>query len=398
MQKSKTSRPKRVWLRWAIVIVIGVGLGIFGGNALKILNHTHTSIGSLFSPPFGGTKFVRILVVGEDNTSKMRKNGRGLTDAMMVVALDLDHNTVKAISIPRDTRIDIPGHGTQKLNAANVYGGPELTMSMIQSLVGVNIDYYIKTNIAGLTNIVDLVGGVGVDIEKDMHYTDRRGGLYINLRKGYRHLNGDKALQYVRFRHDALGDITRMERQQKFLRALARQIVSPGNFSKWPTVADQLYTKGYIETNMNLKDLEAIAKIASNVPQDKVVTETAPGTTQTIDRISYYIIDTTKTAELAQQLLMPSSNVKARVEVLNGAGIGGIATKVADNIKLSGYAIASTGNAPNFGYDKTEIIVHNEKIDETEIAMMLRCSNIKRDSNTSTGADITVIVGKDYNQ
>lgn len=396
MLKTKTIKPKRKWLRWVIVVVLGVALGVAGGSFMKVLQHTHTSALDLFRPPFGGNKFVRILVLGEDNTSKLRKNGQGLSDTIMVVALDMENHTVKALSIPRDTRVEIPGHGIQKINAANALEGPQLTMQMVQSILGVSIDYYIKTDIGGLNNIVDLVGGVGIDIEKDMNYVDRHGGLYIHLRKGYRHLDGDKALQYVRFRHDALGDITRMQRQQKFLRALARQIVAPSNFSKWPSIADQLYSKHYIETTMNLKDLEALAKIARDVPQEKVQTETAPGVPERIGAASYYIIDQEKVAESVQRLLVPTGNVKARVEILNGAGTSGIATQVADKIKPQGYFVVSTGNAPNFDYEKTQVIVHNDKISEVELATLIGATDVKYDHNPSASSDITVIVGKEY--
>jgi polyisoprenyl-teichoic acid--peptidoglycan teichoic acid transferase len=398
MQIPSTAKPKKIKMRWIIIILLGIVLGVGGTIGYKMLRQSNTSLGQLVSRPFNGQGFVRILVLGEDNTSKMRRNGRGLSDTIMVIAVDLDAKTVRAISVPRDSRVEIAGHGFQKINSANVFGGPEFARQTVQAVLGVPIDYYIKTNIPGLKNTVDMVGGVGIDVEKDMHYTDRRGGLYINLKKGFRHLDGDKALQYVRFRHDKLGDITRMERQQKFLRALSRQIVSPSNWVRLPQVVDELYSKGYIETNMSGKDMVALARLARDVPQEKIQTETVPGLSQRIDGGSYYIIDPTQTAEAVQRLLEPVPANKARVEVLNGAGVEGLAKVVASELQKSGYIVVSTGNAPGFSYDKTQIVVHNDSTNEVEVTRLVHCTQVKYDHNKSATADMTVIIGKDYKQ
>lgn len=397
-------RTSGAW-KWAIVVILGVAIGVLAGTGYKLLNVSNTTVGQMLRPPFGGKRFIRILVLGEDNTHKSKTTGRGLSDTIMVAAVDMDTKSVRAISIPRDTRIEISDHGAQKINAAFPIGGPELTIQAVQSILGVGVDYYIKTDIAGLKNIVDLVGGVGIEVEKNMRYRDRRGGLYINLKKGYRHLDGDKALQYVRFRHDALGDITRIQRQQKFLRALARQMLAPGNWVHLPGLVDQIYSKGYVATNLNLKDMEALSKLARDVPPDQMEMETAPGAPENISGISYYIVDLEKTSELAIRLLQPSpaggSGAVARVEVLNGSGIYGLAKAAADRLQQSGYTVTSTGNAPSFDYASSQIIVHNEKASAVEIAQLVGASDIRTDDAgkaATDGVDITVIIGKDYRQ
>jgi hypothetical protein len=136
--------------------------------------------------------------------------------------------------------------------------------------------------------------------------------------------------------------------------------------------------------------------MARDVPQEKVETETAPGTTQTIGRASYYIIDHEKTAEVVKRMLQENSGTTVKLEVLNGSGVVGLARKAADQLQQSGYTIDSTGNAPSFNHDKTQIIVHNDKAPEVEVARMLRCSDVQYDHDSSAKSDMTVIVGKDY--
>lgn len=418
------ARKRRVWraiLAATIVLTVCAGGAVvFFGS--KVLRDTHTTFGNLLDRPFGGQKFVRILALGEDNTSKKRSTGRGLSDTIMVAAIDMDSKTVRAISIPRDTRVNIEGHGIQKINSAYAFGGPKLAKQAAEAVLGVKVDYFVKTDIAGLADIVDLVGGVGIDIEKNMHYTDRRGHLYINLRKGYRHLNGEKALGYVRFRHDAVGDsgytfvdgkrvaTGRIVRQQKFLRALARQLLTGDNVLRLPTLAAEMYQKKYIVTDMNLKDMQALVKLARDVPPDQMEMEAVPGAPENIDGVSYWVPDMQLTAEAAARLLQPQhsgshsaasgSATAVTVAVLNGTGEAGVATKVADELRKSGYTVTTTSNADSFSYETSQIIVYTDNNDGAErIAQLIGCSDVRSGKSSSVerkGADITVIVGKDY--
>ncbi|HOK53922.1 MAG TPA: LCP family protein [Armatimonadota bacterium] len=402
----RVRRRSKVWL-WIIVVIAGIIAGVIGGLAYRFFSITNTTPLDFVQKPFGGQRIIRILALGEDNTHKSSKTGRGLSDTIMVAAVDLDAKTVRAISIPRDTRVEVAGHGIEKINTCYSIGGPELAIEAAQAVLGVPVDYYIKTDISGLKEIVDLVGGVGIEVEKNMYYRDRRGGLYINLKKGYRHLNGDQALQYVRYRRDVMGDITRIQRQQKFLRALARHSLQKENWAKLPSIATEIYENKYVETNMNLKDIKALVELARDIPPDQMEMETVPGTPQTISGVSYWIPDLEKTAELVDMLLEPSSThtaktPNAKVEVLNGSGISGVAKEVADQLEKYGYVITNTGNASRFNYDSSQIIVHNGKVDGADrLAQLIGCTKIRTldaSAGSHDGPDITVIVGKDYRQ
>ncbi|MEN6521517.1 MAG: LCP family protein [Armatimonadota bacterium] len=403
MQKPADGKQKKCIWPWIISIVLGAAIGYGGVKAYFMLRAAHTTVTQMMKPPFNGQRFVRILALGEDNTHKSSATGRGLSDTILVVAVDMDKKTVRGLSVPRDTMIEIPGHGTSKINAAYSIGGPELAVNAVQGVLGVKVDYYMQTDIAGLKNIVDLLGGVGIDVEKNMHYTDRRGGLYINLRKGYRHLNGDQALQYVRFRHDKLGDITRIQRQQKFLRAIARHMLEPKNLVHAPAVVGEIYEKGYVKTNLNLKDLKALVELARDIPPDKMEMEMAAGAPQNIDGASYWVIDTAKTSEQVAKLLLPGGgNLAPSVEVLNGSGTAGLAKQVADQLQTLGYRVISTGNASGFNYERSQINARAGMEDKArEIAPLVGNAEVKTaadSESTSASADITVIIGKNYKQ
>lgn len=407
MRRSAGVKQKKNTWRWVTAIVLGVIIGAVvgyaGGIGVRMLRVTNTSMKEMVTPPFGGRRFIRILALGEDNTHKSKSTGRGLSDTILVVAVDLDNKIVRGISIPRDTRIEIADKGFQKINAAYSIGGSELATEAAQAVLGVDIDYYVQTDIAGLKNIVDLIGGVGIEVEKNMRYTDRRGGLYINLKKGYRHLDGDKALQYVRFRHDALGDITRIQRQQKFLRAIARHMLEPKNIMRAPGIVSEIYEKGYVHTNLNLKDLKSLIELARDIPPDQMEMETVPGAPENISGISYWIADMQETYDLVAKLLVPGGvGTAPSVEVLNGSGTAGLARQVADQLQSSGYRVTSTGNAPGFDYERSQIIVRADMTDRAQqIMQVIGTADIKTADDSageSRTADITVIIGKNYRQ
>jgi len=293
--------PRTVGWGWVVAwFGLAAALGAAGGAALRMLSmQTHTTVAQAIRPPFGGRTLVRILALGED---RPRGAVRGRSDTMIVAALDLNNHTIRAVSIPRDTRVYFPDrHDYDKINASHALGGPLASVRAAEDLLGVGIDYYAEVSIEGLKKAVDLLGGVEIDIEKNMRYVDRRGGLYINLRKGYRLLNGDQALQYVRFRHDALGDISRMQRQQKFLRAIARKSLMPGQFSKLPRVINEIMAN--VNTNMTGKDMLALARLAREVQPEELEMTTLPGHCESMRGISYYIADEEAAARTVDEML-----------------------------------------------------------------------------------------------
>ncbi|WP_138498671.1 LCP family protein [Nostoc sp. PA-18-2419] len=181
----------------------------------------------------------------------------GLSDVMLLLKFDPETKKIIMLSIPRDTRTEIEGYGVKKINAANVDGGPALTAKTVSNLLGgVGIDRYVRINVLGVAKLIDALGGVTVYVPKDMKYQDDSQHLYINLKAGKQHLGGDQALQLLRFRHDELGDIGRIQRQQMVIRALMDQTLNPATVAQLPKVLDVV--KEHIDTNLTVEELLAL--------------------------------------------------------------------------------------------------------------------------------------------
>ncbi len=211
------------------------------------------------------------------------------TDTMIFVSVDGKTNRMAMLSIPRDTRVEIPGHGYNKINAANVFGGPELASKVVSDLLGVPIDYYVLTNFNGFKDIVDAVGGVDFYVDQDMYYHDPVDGTLINLKEGQQHLDGDKALQFVRYRNYPNGDIERAAQQQRFLKALAQKVLEPATIVKLPKLVPAVNKA--VDTNLGLKDMLRLARLAGNFSNAEIVTQTLPGQFENIDGISYWHVE-----------------------------------------------------------------------------------------------------------
>ncbi|WP_051275879.1 LCP family protein [Desulfovirgula thermocuniculi] len=244
-------------------------------------------------PQGAGTRSARppsftVLLLGSD-ARPGEETGR--TDTIIVASADGLQGRLAFLSIPRDTLVEIPGHGPDKINAAAVYGGPELTARVVSDLIGLPVRYYVLVRWEGFKNIVDLLGGVTLEVEKDMHYVDHSDGpeYAIDLKRGLQRLDGAQALAYVRFRGDALGDIGRTERQLKFLAALAREAMQPANLARLPGLLPELARQ--VETNLGPRQLPAMVQAARLFAGGEIVTQTLPGRFLEKNGVSYWEVD-----------------------------------------------------------------------------------------------------------
>lgn len=221
---------------------------------------------------------VNILLLGVDRTYDREghaMNGGSRADTIMVASLNPDKKSTYLISIPRDTRAEIPGYGTGKINSAHARGGPELVMRSVERLLGMPVDGYVETDFEGFARLIDLLGGVTVEVDRDMRYVDRAGKFEVNLKAGVQKLDGEHALQFVRFRHDALGDIARVGRQQQLLKAILTSAVAPRNIAK----AKELLQAALdcVKTDLNLRQAGACGWFLTHITGDRVETITLPG-------------------------------------------------------------------------------------------------------------------------
>ena len=229
-----------------------------------------------------------IVVMGCD----VRKGDAGRSDTLFVVMLDKSKKNAALLSVPRDTRVKIKGHGWDKINAAFAYGGQKLTCETVQDFLGIRIDNYVVVDFQGFKGLVDAVGGVDINVEKRMYYYDPYDGFEIDLRPGMQHMDGKTAMQYVRYR-DEEGDIGRIRRQQKFLMALYRHIASKNIIAKIPGVSKQIMSM--VKTDLSLKEMVELGNVMRDmVEKDGLKMSMVPGEPEYIDGISYWIPDIPK--------------------------------------------------------------------------------------------------------
>ncbi len=181
-----------------------------------------------------GTDKVTFILLGYDEVDEFAHR----SDTLMVGAVDFYARTVRIISIPRDTLVYIPRHSFMKVNSAYALGGENLVLRTVENFMGIDIDYVIQVNYQGFREVVDALGGVDITVEHAMHYDDRRGNVHIHIEAGEHHFDGEQALNYARFRHDARGDLSRIERQQYLLKELMEQRITPGNLTRFKRAAD----------------------------------------------------------------------------------------------------------------------------------------------------------------
>ena len=245
-----------------------------------------------------------ILVVGLDNVE-----GSHRTDTIMVVHVSSKAKKVSVVSVPRDTIMNIPGVGFTKVNHAFAYGGVNLTKETLEDFFGVKIPFTVAINIDGLAKVIDTLGGLTIDVEKRMYYVDYAGGLYVDLYPGIQNLNGRQVLGYVRFRHDAEGDIGRIVRQQKFIQALARKIVARKDVLSAPKVILSLLSN--ISTNMSVRQILGLSlAMRQSFDIGNIEMTSVPGESIMIDKIYYLKSNPAEVRRIAQHYLTPSVNQK----------------------------------------------------------------------------------------
>jgi len=237
------------------------------------------------------------LIMGVDNETR----GKPRSDTIILAFLNTYTKKIQLLSIPRDTKIFIEGKGDRKLNAAFRYGGVELTKKVITDLLHLNIDGYFTVDIDGFVNIIDILGGVKINVEQDMNYVDKAGELYIDIKKGEQVLDGRNAMYYVRYRRYADGDIGRIKKQQKFIKAVLKKIKDFGIVWKVPSIIQEIYRN--IKTDLGIKDLISIVNRFREFDIKNVEVDTLPGEGKYIDKVSYFVVDYDRTREIIEKIM-----------------------------------------------------------------------------------------------
>lgn len=334
------------------------------------------------------------------------RSSRSRSDTMILISIDPATNRASLISIPRDTRALIPGRGWEKINHAHAYGGPALAMKTVEQLLGIVVHYYVRSNFHGVAAVVDVLGGVTIDVERDMKYEDPLQDLVIDLQKGRQVLDGDRALQYLRYRDNG-GDIGRIGRQQRFIGAMIREVLSLGTMLRAQSLARELVK--YIDTNLGPGEILEYALLASRVSDPSVEMVTLPGsvghfTDPKLGTLSYWVLDETATAEIVDRLVWGidrDANSQTRIRVLNGTSTAGLAAEMAAKLRRDGFRVVSIANAPEGNYERTTVLSHvaDQAVVDRVVRSVMRYAAdpaTMREMMREPPCDVTVIVGRDF--
>src|SRR5574344_452481 len=297
------------------------------GNSIR--NHGRTAFNFPF---FCGKK--NILLLGVDSNGQGSNEWVGTrSDTIILMNIDPHDHSINAISIPRDSKVYLPGNnGVNKINAAHAIGGVQMTKQTIENTLGVHIDKYIIVHDEAVRQVIDALGGVPIYVEKRMYYNDNAGHLHIDLHKGVNVLNGTQAVGYLRFRHDGLGDIGRTQRQQWFLKGLLEKVKSPQTFAKLPQILN--IAQKYIKTDMSIYELSQVVSAARGFQDGNVQIATLPGGPNTHGYTSYWILDPEQVQDVVNRLIYrEDAPVDPNIKLVGGIMYAGSKSAQAHQLK-----------------------------------------------------------------
>ncbi|OEF99290.1 hypothetical protein BHF71_09205 [Vulcanibacillus modesticaldus] len=210
-----------------------------------------------------------VVLVGQDYRPQ---TGSRNTDALIIGIFNPTTYKVSLLSIPRDFKVEVPGYGVGKINGVYAKGGPQLLMDTLSEYFGIPINYYVKIDFKGFEMVIDELGGIEVDVERDMYYYSEADNTNINLKKGLQILDGKQALDYARFRKSSNGkdsnDFERNERHQKIIKAFVDKLASIGGVT---SIFDILEIVGdHIKTNLTPKDMKEIFWKYKRISKDDI--------------------------------------------------------------------------------------------------------------------------------
>ena len=294
-QKLKENRKKPVDIKKyftgcliiIILLVVTMGAAFYWASKgmFQRADHADGNNSEIYEYDFPNK--INILVLGVDE----RKDDLGRSDTMFVVMIDTVTKDISLLSIPRDTRVRIPGYGWDKINHAYAYGQVPLAKKTVEAFLGIPMDYYAKIDFNGFYKIIDALGGVTINVERPMYYEDPYDDLVIDIDKGVQTLNGKSAIHYVRYR-DEDGDLGRIERQQKFIRAVVDKAKSPMTLARLPMIISELSSA--IKTDMTTTEMLGLIRYLNSLSSDSLKTAMVPGTPVYIDDVDYWIPDMTE--------------------------------------------------------------------------------------------------------
>lgn len=428
---------------YAVVIALALVL-VGGGSAFAyyavISNNLHAGLGDarnyLVSTDLANEPFY-MLLMGTDGSSERDASGEFgdsyRTDSIMLARIDPVNKKVTLVSLSRDTMVDMGEYGTQKLNAAHVFGGASLSIQTVSELAGVDISHYAEINFDGFRDIVNALGGIEVDVPMEIDDEDAGGHLDAGLQT----LNGDQALILCRARHayDEIGpgDEYRAANQRLVLAAIAEKLLS----ADVATLASTVQTLSqYVTTDLEVTDIIGLAQAMQGLdPSTDIYSAMEPTTSAYIDDLWYEVVNEDEWETMMQRVdqgLSPtegdivdevsgtilassgsgsssssdsgdssgSASVKrgGSVAVRNGNGITGAGLDATERIQVLGYSV-NTSNADSFDYENT-IVVYNDASDKAYAEAIVEAlgvgTAVQNDNTYLFEEDFLVVLGADW--
>ena len=385
-------------------------------------------------PAWDGASRITVLIIGLDFRDWVAGEGAPRSDTMMLLTIDPLTKTAGMLSIPRDMWVNIPGFGYGRINMAYSHGegsklpggGPELARKTVEQFIGVPIHYYAQVDFNTFVEFIDLIGGVDIYNDQDLRL-DQVGGGKDKIRLtccGMRHLRGNVALAYARYRQDKEGDIARAQRQQKLILAIRDKVLSPENFPVLVGKAETFYEEfsAGIKTNMPFDVALRLGVLARDIPVESIKAGGIDYSMVALDNVVLGGADAAimkplpdKIRELRDQIFTSGGAVSplaaqndpvalvqadgARVRVLNGTGVGGLDVNTGNYLVSLGVPVTEVGPADQ-GYGSTVIVLYSPKLYtlkylQTMFGINSRSQIWIRPDPTST-VDIEVRLGNDW--
>lgn len=414
-----------------IFTIIGIALAIYisatKDNAVTSVQGIDLSVLALSTD----AQRENVLLLGVDHNGDINEYKNIRTDTIMIASVDPKSKTAFLLSIPRDTFTDIGGK-KDKINHAHSYGGVPNTITSVTNLLGIPIHHYVKADYKAIQEVVDVMGGVDMEVPMDMYYEDPADNppLVIDLKKGYQHLDGKKAIQLLRFRKGyANQDLGRIQTQQEFIKAVVNNLKNPITITKIPSYIEVFHKN--VQTDMSYMDMIKLAAKSINIKTYNIKKDVISGEAGSRGGVSYFFVNESKTAELVnllisgsfyrdteptndtgglktesdtfakedtgQKIMIEKEQQEYDIMVLNGGGISGKGKRAGDLLKVNYLEPKTITNADNFNYEDT-IIYTNDKELARNIQTILGVGIVEdmEKKYSSQGFEVVIILGKDF--
>ena len=384
----------------------------------RVLDATGFNDISSNRPGYRVSRPVNILLLGIDRVPEAAANSPkifdGRSDTILLLHLDPREKSISLLSIPRDTKVEIPGIRFSKINEANARGGAALATRLVSSMLNnATIEKYVRVSSSAFRELVDLLGGVEVFVPRAMSYQDSAQKLKINLAQGWQTLNGEQAEQFARFRNDGLGDIGRIGRQQSLIQSLRNRLASPSVVVRLPQIV-RLMQK-YVDTNLNFEEILTIANFGLQLERDNFKMVMLPGrsSSQQGDLRSYWILDAAGRDRIMTQYFKQSvpdfaqgrfpnptpsvSPANLKITVQNASSNPKTTQKVAAFLRKQGFSnISAVKDWPD-KQRQSQIIVQQGDLEAAKLLQKaLGDGKIEASSTGEIDSDLTLRIGEDW--